>query len=340
MATTNTSSGASLSEEGKKVLKQIEFYFSDSNFPRDKFLRAEASKDPQGFVDISILASFNRIKQITTDANLILEALRTSSQLEVSADGKKVRRIAPLPTEDVALKRTLYAKPFPEDATIESLTEFFSKYGEVLSVRLRKVPQNKKFKGSIFVEFATPEVAQKVLETDISFNDQKLTLLFKEKFEEEKKEEEKKRREEKKNKRKAPDGEGESKDGEAKEGETPAAEKTFVPGKIVHVTNIGTDKVPAQKVKALLGAHSKLSFLEYKPGDVEAWVRYDTPEDAKTALEKFAAEAVEIGGQKVTLALLEGEEEKKYWEKVWEWAAAKGKGKKGGARKGGKRRRY
>lgn len=31
-----------------RIKKQVEFYFSDSNFPRDKFLRTESSKDPDG----------------------------------------------------------------------------------------------------------------------------------------------------------------------------------------------------------------------------------------------------------------------------------------------------
>jgi hypothetical protein len=30
------------------IKAQVEFYFSDSNFPRDRFLRTEASKDPNG----------------------------------------------------------------------------------------------------------------------------------------------------------------------------------------------------------------------------------------------------------------------------------------------------
>lgn len=42
---------AVVSDEDKaKIKKQVEFYFSDSNFPRDKFLRTEASKDPDGCI--------------------------------------------------------------------------------------------------------------------------------------------------------------------------------------------------------------------------------------------------------------------------------------------------
>ena len=31
-----------------KIKSQVEFYFGDSNFRRDKFLRAKADADPQG----------------------------------------------------------------------------------------------------------------------------------------------------------------------------------------------------------------------------------------------------------------------------------------------------
>ena len=30
------------------ILQQVEFYFSDANFPKDKFLRSTALMDPQG----------------------------------------------------------------------------------------------------------------------------------------------------------------------------------------------------------------------------------------------------------------------------------------------------
>jgi lupus La protein len=32
----------------EKILKQVEFYFSDSNYPKDKFLRTQAAHDEEG----------------------------------------------------------------------------------------------------------------------------------------------------------------------------------------------------------------------------------------------------------------------------------------------------
>jgi lupus La protein len=38
-----------------KIVKQVEFYFSDSNFPNDKFLRGTADKNG-GWVPVATIA--------------------------------------------------------------------------------------------------------------------------------------------------------------------------------------------------------------------------------------------------------------------------------------------
>jgi hypothetical protein len=48
----------------KQPKKQIEFYFSDSNLPKDKFLRAQAEAHPDGLVDLSLLLSFSRMRTL------------------------------------------------------------------------------------------------------------------------------------------------------------------------------------------------------------------------------------------------------------------------------------
>ena len=61
-----------------KVKKQIEFYFSDSNYPKDKFLLETAKNNKDGFIPLSVLASFNRLKSITTDLEQIAAVLDNS----------------------------------------------------------------------------------------------------------------------------------------------------------------------------------------------------------------------------------------------------------------------
>ena len=75
------------------LLKQIEYYFSD-NLPNDEFMQVEISKDDDGWVDLTVIAGFNRIKQLLPSGSVVAlaEALKASKQLAVSEDSTKVRR--------------------------------------------------------------------------------------------------------------------------------------------------------------------------------------------------------------------------------------------------------
>ena len=123
----------------KNIVRQVEYYFSDFNLPRDKFLREEIRKD-DGWVTLKTLMTFNRLARLSKDAKVICGALRESSELmEVSKEGDKVRRSEdkPLPDDADAFRketaaRTVYAKGFPADVTtIDQLIKFFE--GETLS---------------------------------------------------------------------------------------------------------------------------------------------------------------------------------------------------------------
>ncbi|KAG0184583.1 La ribonucleoprotein domain member 1 [Apophysomyces sp. BC1034] len=67
------------------IVQQIEYYFSIDNLCKDIFLRGQM--DHQGYVDLQLLASFNRVKNLTTDINFLQEALKQSHLVEVT-DGK------------------------------------------------------------------------------------------------------------------------------------------------------------------------------------------------------------------------------------------------------------
>lgn len=69
-----------------KIRKQIEFYFSDSNIAKDKFLKGKATETPEGWVSLEVIGSFKRMKELTEDAAVIAEALKTANPdiIEVS----------------------------------------------------------------------------------------------------------------------------------------------------------------------------------------------------------------------------------------------------------------
>ncbi|XP_065166457.1 la-related protein 1B isoform X3 [Atheta coriaria] len=70
------------------IRKQVEYYFSEDNLMRDFFLRRKMCKE--GFLPVTLIASFHRIQSITSDLPLIIGAISASDKLELSA-GFKVR---------------------------------------------------------------------------------------------------------------------------------------------------------------------------------------------------------------------------------------------------------
>ncbi|KAI8824870.1 uncharacterized protein EV422DRAFT_564202 [Fimicolochytrium jonesii] len=78
------------------ILKQVEYYFGDENLPKDKYLN-EVLRLHQGWVPISVLRSFKKLKAIQSDSVRIAIALKKSDgMLEVDGTGKKVRRRTPI----------------------------------------------------------------------------------------------------------------------------------------------------------------------------------------------------------------------------------------------------
>ncbi|XP_054653144.1 la-related protein 1B isoform X3 [Dunckerocampus dactyliophorus] len=63
------------------IKRQIEYYFSLHNLERDFFLRRKM--DAEGFLPISLIASFHRVQALTTDISLIMEALKSSTEVEL-----------------------------------------------------------------------------------------------------------------------------------------------------------------------------------------------------------------------------------------------------------------
>jgi len=57
-----------------------EYYFSEDNLQRDFFLRRKMDID--GWIPVSLIASFHRVQQVTHDVNFIIEVAVSLSVLE------------------------------------------------------------------------------------------------------------------------------------------------------------------------------------------------------------------------------------------------------------------
>ncbi len=93
---------AGLSDEStQKILNQVEYYFGDLNLATTDHLMRFIHKDPEGYVPISVVASFKKIKAFVNNNSQLANVLQNSSKLVVSEDGKKVKRQNPLTESDV-----------------------------------------------------------------------------------------------------------------------------------------------------------------------------------------------------------------------------------------------
>lgn len=188
---TKTEEAAPAAEEEQKhtaeeVIKQVEFYFSDTNLPKDKFLWRTVQSNEQGWVSINTIAGFNRMKKFRP-ISFIVDSLKKSELLEVSENGEMLKRKTPIlePKESdktLRFQKSVYLKGFPEEteSTQEEIEKWISQYGPVNEVRLRR-DDNKKFKSSVFIEFANLEDAQKFLEITPKpkYNDAELLIMSK-----------------------------------------------------------------------------------------------------------------------------------------------------------------
>lgn len=71
-----------------RIVNQIDYYFSNDNLIKDTYLRQ--NMDDQGWVPIKLIAGFNKVSHLTDNIQLILDAMRSSTVVEVQGD--KIRK--------------------------------------------------------------------------------------------------------------------------------------------------------------------------------------------------------------------------------------------------------
>lgn len=121
----------------------------------------------------------------------IAKVMKASEFLELDEEAKKIRRKSPIQRQTDAYERSIYAKGFPEETETlqQELEKFFAQFGQINVVRMRReeLARPKKFKGSVFVEFASMDEATKFLskgKTDegIKFGEAPLLVMSKDEY--------------------------------------------------------------------------------------------------------------------------------------------------------------
>ncbi|XP_065878270.1 la-related protein 6A [Euphorbia lathyris] len=123
----------------RNIIKQVEYYFSDENLPTDKHMIGLIKKNKQGFVSISIIANFRKMKKLTRDHLFIGTALKESSLLVLSSDGRKVKRLHPFPLAEIRDPKlcTVLVENLPEDHSVENIRQIFGGVGKIKHVLVR-----------------------------------------------------------------------------------------------------------------------------------------------------------------------------------------------------------
>ena len=330
----------------KQLLRQIEYYFSDANFPKDKFLQAEVAKSEEGWVGLSVIAGFNKVKSLVPDGSIetIASALRYSNFLAVSDDGASVRRPGVVrkavtlgglefnSREEVILyARGLIAEgDAAKDGAISAegqafvlgLLDLHDKADEKKGsgVKLVKVGRNPAYPDtSCFVvqrtddstvDFSYLKCLDKIYPAPPKSGGGGGSSFGK--------------------KRKSDQG-GAPADKRAKGADggpsSAEAEVQYEPGKILVIRDLasGTDRFAL--ADAFGGKDKGCAFVEVVPDMPLAYARFQSAEEAKAAL------TVEGVGK---IALLEGDDEKQYWQKIATGGGGRGGGGKGKGKGGGK----
>ncbi|XP_064325965.1 la-related protein 6-like [Phalacrocorax carbo] len=144
----------------RRIVSQVEFYFSDENLSKDAFLLKHVQKKKMGFVSIKLLTSFKKVKYLTRDWRLTRYALQFSELLEVNKEGTKVRRRVPLPESLRSFspsKLLLAWELLPvQNNFIETIVSMFSPFGAIVSIHIlrpgRKLPSHVRKYTSLFPE--------------------------------------------------------------------------------------------------------------------------------------------------------------------------------------------
>lgn len=315
-----------------KIIKQMEYYFGDFNLPRDRFLQEQIKEDPDGWVSLATMTKFNRLKSLSTSLKIISTAIRKSKSnlIEVSRDNVYVRRTPEKPLPDNSeerrvdiLNRSVYAKGFPTNVSLDKLMAYFEAMGPTDSVFMRR-DQDRKFKGSVFVTFGTQALANKFLkDNSANYDGNPLVRIPKQQYHEKQMEEKKERRLERLRIK-------QEEQRKKLEEEKQKLRATITLGTILHLKNM-SEETEREDVKNYFSDYATVAWVDFDKGDQEAWVRFDGENKAYDAMKEAQENhdgKIEINGTVQEACVLEGDEELEHWRKIFQEQQDKRKDRK------------
>lgn len=151
-----------------QLREQLEFYFSDSNYARDRFMKEVAAKN-NNLIPIDTILTFKRIKKLGATKQEIKQAI-VDSEI-VGLEGESLKKIEnesyKAYCKDKELdKKIVCMKGFNKQASLDEIKEILKEYCKPVRISMRK-NKEKEFIGDCVVEFKSAEDADEILKTKI-----------------------------------------------------------------------------------------------------------------------------------------------------------------------------
>lgn len=326
------------------IAERLTFFFSDANLRADRFMQKQLGRDDDfgGSITVETLLKFKSIQQYTTEAKTLLEAANTLGDFLVVNDDKISRKEPMKKTQmDDNIPVSLHIGNIPVEenkylVTAADLRPMFEVYGKVMIVKLKWKPQpvdaddeknhysnQQKRKmvpaGNCLVEFATVEELEKAVaelvgeppKRVLELKGQTLTVQKLRDWIDA-------RKSEKPKKNGKDDDKDDKKDNKRKSEEIEVKVFTldWKPGCVIELKGLDAESCDREVLRETLKEFPDV-YADYSRGQTEGAIRFPEPSDKVQELaDKLQKGDVEIGGKKVESArVLEGEEEKAYWQK-------------------------
>lgn len=127
----------------KQIVRQLEFYFSDANLVRDKFMKIEMAKNEQQAIPIRVFLTFKKVAAMTETINserdedaakcaFIKQAVQqaTDSQLQLTEDEESVMRKVPFDSQAAVDEsrddRIIVVSKIPADTSLDTMLQLFN----------------------------------------------------------------------------------------------------------------------------------------------------------------------------------------------------------------------
>ena len=358
------------------VTERLKFFFSDANVRQDNFIR-HLLMSPDKCVPIDQLLKFNTIKQYTLDSGVVKKAAEQLSDLLTVKDDA-IGRVNEF-TKDLMSKNipvTLVVGNLPTEekegrvkyvVTNDDLKNMFEGYGHVVLTKLRfgfaqspdddvmgfspgkRRPKGSRVPiGSALVEFETTEAYEKAVEDTLTtkenaevepkrklkLGENDLTVLSLKDYIESRK----KRKPERKD--------------DEKEEEEDVPPPTFTvewkPGCVIKLDGLSRacdrekmlEAVAEGLGKDVDGVKEMKIYVDFSRGQTDGCIRFLEPEQVHDVLKKLKSGELQVAGEKVESAiLLEGDEEKQYWQDFMDFKTKQLRQREEERRGGGRRKK-